>query len=61
MRIDLANVPQRQVQLVLILPARRLDPFHEIDQRVANGDGRANADEQAVGHGKANRSVDAAL
>ena len=33
----------------------------EIFVTIANGGGRANADDQAVGHGKACRSIDAAL
>src|SRR5690606_14550737 len=51
-RLDLADEAQREVKLLGVLPARALDPFHRIGQRIADRLGRADADEQAVGHGR---------
>src|SRR5690606_14377795 len=41
---------QRQVQILVVDPARAVDPFHCVDQRIANGFGRADCDEQTVRH-----------
>src|SRR3546814_7866995 len=44
--VDLADEAQRQVQLLVALPARRRDPVHRRDQRGADGTRRAQGDEQ---------------
>ena len=52
--LDLADEAQRQVQVLLVDPARALDSLHRVDQPVAHGLGRADGDEQAVRHAPAN-------
>jgi len=50
--VDLADEAQGQVQLVIVLPARRRYAVHRGAQQVADGARRAQRDEQAVGrHG----------
>src|SRR3546814_7440814 len=39
--VDLADEAQRQVQLLVALPARRRDPVHRRDQRGADGTRRS--------------------
>ena len=51
MGVDLTDVTQRNMQLVVILPPHRIDALHQVDQRVADRCGRADADEKAVVHG----------
>src|SRR3546814_20200468 len=45
--VDLADEAQRQVQLLVALPARRRHPVHRRDQRGAAGTRRAQGDEHA--------------
>ncbi|KTE05669.1 hypothetical protein ATE71_17935 [Sphingopyxis sp. H115] len=52
--IDLADEAQRQVQLVVVLPACARNTVHRGGQQGANQARRTQRDEQAVGgHGKA--------
>jgi len=52
MAVDLADEPQRQMELLVILPARARDAVHRREQYVADRTRRAQRDEQAVrGHG----------
>ena len=51
MGVDLTDITQRNMQLVVILPPHRIDALHQVDQRVADRCGRADADEKAVVHG----------
>ncbi len=48
MAVDLADEAQRQVDLVVALPAGAADSAHRAEQQVADAVGRANGDEQAV-------------
>jgi len=52
MMVDLADEAQRQVQLLVVLPAGAGNPMHRGDQQRADGGGRAQGNKQAVrGHG----------
>jgi len=48
--VHLPNESQREVELVVGLPARGLDPSHRAEQALADVTRRVDADEQAV-HG----------
>jgi glycerol dehydrogenase-like iron-containing ADH family enzyme len=48
--VDLADEAQREVELVVALPAGAGDAAHQGEKPLAHGAGRAEADEQAV-HG----------
>jgi hypothetical protein len=50
MAVDLANEPQSEVELLLILPPRAGDALHQVQQQLADRLGRADGDEQAM-HG----------
>ena len=50
--LDLANETQREVKLLVLLPAEIGAVVHRIDQQIADSLGRSNGDEQAV-HGGA--------
>ncbi len=58
MMIDRADKTQRQVKLVVILPARRRNTVHRGAEQDADGVRRPQRDEQAVGrHGAASIAV----
>lgn len=48
--IHFAHKTQREVQLLVRLPARIVERFHRIDQSIHHGFGRRNRDEQAMAH-----------
>ena len=50
MAVDLSHETQGDVQLVVILPARALDPVHQGEECGTDAGGWAQGDEQAVHH-----------
>lgn len=46
--LDRADIAQRDVQLLLVLPPRTVDAVHDLQQFPAHGRGRAKGDEQPV-------------
>ncbi len=46
-RIDFAKEARRDVELLVILPARTTDPVHQVEQHLADGEGRAEREKQA--------------
>ena len=48
--VDFSHIPQRKMQLVVILPARAIHPVHAADQLVTEMRRGTQRNEQAVGH-----------